>query len=1077
MTRTVFVSHRCAWPAGVALLGLASLLSGTTGCSRAAEPATGAVIVRCEPGRAGARSGLGPGDVAVGWQRADRRGPISSPFDLALVEQEEAPRGPVTLEVQHGRWRRRLAITAGKWGAEARPVLPPRLLAAWREADGLAGDAADAAGGAARWRALASELTASKRPAAGAWCRLKAAVALAEEGQRDEADDEVRTGAELITDPSRHGIYWEYAGDAFLQAKQKKLAVAAFTAALSLHRKENRNSCEVAFTLLRLCSTDQRSHRAEAEEALAIYRGVQGPGVNSAGALYELANADYFHGQFGAAEKSCREALYIMSREAPDAPLHGDILGRLGLAVLHQGDFEEALRFFQQELEVAERVTPASGRVGHALNDLGLVAKALGENQVARSWYLRGLEVFRGCRPGGVEVAGMLNNLGNVAMRDDDLADALHYHLQALAIRERLHPGGGDVAASLNNLGSIERQLGHSDSARRYLEQALALKRRLAPGSLTLANTLIELGMVAVAQQQLDEAGRLYAEALTIRGRLTPNSPQVAEALYLQGALALTERRLGDAERLWRRAISLVEQRQEGLDLSEDEQSRFGARYYQFYGGLARLLAREGRGEEAFELLERARSRALRAMVLASQAVPSGVPGRLWASYRRCLQQIDRLRAEVARQPPPAGRSTEDGPLVEELHSREGERDRMAAEIRTAAPRLARLRPVTAPTLDQVRAALEPGTVLLSYVVGKDELAFFVVGPAADTGGRLRVHFVPVGSSELKRRIEILLAFIARGRDNAAVDPALITQSRRLFQLLIEPAMERVGAAKRLLIVPDGPLRYAPFAALVLPGKDVCYLGARKPIFFSSSAGALLALRIRKKGRSRPGNGGLVAFGDPVYPRRSAAVRAYGLAPLAGSREEVERIAAGFGRDAHVYLGREATERRARSLTGTGGYLHFAVHACPDIRFPLQSALFLSMTRARDPQADDDGILHAWEVMDAVHCDAEVVTLSGCSTGSGERVEGEGLLGLVRAFQYAGARTVVASRWPVGDRATAALMERFYGGLRGGVPTAEALRRAQNALATAPVQLEDGQVLDARHPFHWAAFQVTGDWH
>ena len=82
------------------------------------------------------------------------------------------------------------------------------------------------------------------------------------------------------------------------------------------------------------------------------------------------------------------------------------------------------------------------------------------------------------------------------------------------------------------------------------------------------------------------------------------------------------------------------------------------------------------------------------------------------------------------------------------------------------------------------------------------------------------MHFVPVGSDELKRRIEILLAFIARGRDNAAVDPALITQSRRLFQLLIEPAIEEVGAAKRLLIVPDGPLRYAPFAALVLPEEE-----------------------------------------------------------------------------------------------------------------------------------------------------------------------------------------------------------------------------------------------------------------
>lgn len=1076
MTISVSFSRLRTWTARLALPGAVLGLAGATGCGRGPEPPAGAVVVRCEPGTAGARSGLEPGDVVVGWRRGDRRGPISSPIDLALVELEEAPRGRVTLEVRHGRWRRRLAVAAGEWGVDTRPTLGPELVAKWQDANDPTGSG-DGSGAVARWRALASKLAALKRPAASAWCWLKAAVVLAEAGRQDEAEEVLSASAELIADPTRRGVYWELAGDAFSRGGNRKLADTALTTALALHRSVDRRSCATAAALLGLCGTDHRSHRAEAAEALAIYRSVQGAGIGSAGALYELANADYFHGEFEAAETSCREALGIVSRQAPDTPLHCDILGRLGLAVFHQGDFEEARRLFQQELEVAERVAPATERVGHALNDLGLVAKTLGENHVARSWYLRGLEVFRACRPGGVEVAGMLNNLGNVAMRDDDLAGALHYHLQALAIRERLHPGGGDVAASLNNLGSIERQLSRYDSARRYLEQALLIKRRLAPATLTLANTLIELGTVAASERQLEEAASLYAEALAVRQRLLPGSPKVADVLYLQGGVALSDKRPGDAERLWRRAISLVEQRQEGLDLSEDELSRFGARYYQFYGGLARLLAREGRGEEGFELVEKARSRALRAMVLASQSVPSGVPGRLWASYRRCLQQIDRLRTELARQPPPAGRSTGDGPLVEELHGREGERDRLAAEIRAAAPRMARLGPVAPPTFDQVRAALEPGTVLLSYVVGKDELALLVVGSAADPGGRLRVHFVPVGSDELKQRIEILLAFIARGRDNAAVDPALITQSRRLFQLLIEPAMEEVGAAKRLLIVPDGPLRYAPFAALVLPEEDVRYLGAWKPIFFSSSAGALLALRIREKNRSQPGNGGLVAFGDPIYPRRSATVCAYGLAPLAGSREEVERIAAGFGRDAHVYLGREATERRARSLTGAGGYLHFAVHARPDIRFPLQSALFLSMTKGRDPQADDDGILHAWEVMDALHCDAEVVTLSGCSTGSGERVEGEGLLGLVRAFQYAGARTVVASRWPVGDRATAALMERFYGGLRAGVPTAEALRRAQNVLATAPVRLEDGKVLDARHPFHWAAFQVTGDWH
>ena len=498
MTISVSFSRLRTWTARLALPGAVLVLAGATGCGRGSEPPAGAVVVRCEPGNAGARSGLEPGDVVVGWRRGDRRGPISSPIDLALVELEEAPRGRVTLEVRHGRWRRRLAVAAGEWGVDTRPTLGPELVAKWQDAKDPTGSS-DGSGAVARWRALASKLAALKRPAASAWCRLEAAVVLAEAGRQDEAEEELSVGAKLIADPTRRGVYWELAGDAFSRGGNRKLADTALTTALALHRSVDRRSCAAAAALLELCGTDHRSHRAEAAEALAIYRSVQGAGIGSAGALYELANADYFHGEFEAAETSCREALGIVSRQAPDAPLHCDILGRLGLAVFHQGDFEEARRLFQQELEVAERAAPATERVGHALNDLGLVAKTLGENQVARSWYLRGLEVFRACRPGGVEVAGMLNNLGNVTMRDDDLAGALHYHLQALAIRERLHPDGGDVAASLNNLGSIERQLSHYDAARRYLEQALLLKRRLAPVTLTLANTLIELGTVAAS--------------------------------------------------------------------------------------------------------------------------------------------------------------------------------------------------------------------------------------------------------------------------------------------------------------------------------------------------------------------------------------------------------------------------------------------------------------------------------------------------------------------------------------------------------------------------------------------------
>ena len=134
-----------------------------------------------------------------------------------------------------------------------------------------------------------------------------------------------------------------------------------------------------------------------------------------------------------------------------------------------------------------------------------------------------------------------------------------------------------------------------------------------------------------------------------------------------------------------------------------------------------------------------------------------------------------------------------------------------------------------------------------------------------------------------------------------------------------------------------------------------------------------------------------------------------------------------------------------------------------------------------------------------MHLDADLVTLSACETAAGGgELGGEGLTGLTRAFQYAGARTVLASLWSIADGSTAELMTRFYRHLRAGLAKDEALQAAQgelirgearppheppNALARflaplyglAPAPRADAAAADLTHPYHWAAFQLTGD--
>ena len=248
-----------------------------------------------------------------------------------------------------------------------------------------------------------------------------------------------------------------------------------------------------------------------------------------------------------------------------------------------------------------------------------------------------------------------------------------------------------------------------------------------------------------------------------------------------------------------------------------------------------------------------------------------------------------------------------------------------------------------------------------------------------------------------------------------------------------------------------------------------------KPLHTALSA--TVYAELRKAARSASAAPTLVAFGDPVYPARAAGSasaarelptlvqRGYALSPLPATRAEVTAVSRAFGTHATIYLGADATESRAKSITRTT-YLHFATHGLLDSRSPLDSALALTLP-AEQRDGEENGMLQAWEILEQVRIDADLVTLSACETALGGDVAGEGLVGLTRAFHYAGARTVLGSLWRVADESTSDLMTRFYDGLRVGLTKDEALRRAQLTAIAKPA---------TRAPFHWAAFSLSGDW-
>ena len=198
---------------------------------------------------------------------------------------------------------------------------------------------------------------------------------------------------------------------------------------------------------------------------------------------------------------------------------------------------------------------------------------------------------------------------------------------------------------------------------------------------------------------------------------------------------------------------------------------------------------------------------------------------------------------------------------------------------------------------------------------------------------------------------------------------------------------------------------------------------------------------------------------------REYAERGFSLARLPYTRDEVLAIGKLFPvSQRQVFLGADAREEAVKSeKLDSYRFIHFASHGFLDERMPGRSGILLS----RAPQSADDGILQMGEIM-RLKMNADLVTLSACSTGLGKLVNGEGILGLTRAFFYAGSRNVVVSLWNVNDSATATLMESFYRGLNKGLPKNEAMRQARLTL------IHSTQAA-WQHPYFWAAFVIEGE--
>jgi CHAT domain-containing protein len=663
--------------------------------------------------------------------------------------------------------------------------------------------------------------------------------------------------------------------------------------------------------------------------------------------------------------------------------------------------------------------------------------------------------------PDGRDIALSLGSLGELALLRSDFATARDYLRRAQDIEEKLEPASLTSAEGLEGLARLEVMSGGDlATAEDLLRRALAIFEQEAPESLETSIVLRDLGEVVGRRGRMEEALALRRRALDLQSRLAPGSSEEAATLY---SLGRAERHAGRNEEGILdlcRAVDVLDRQRVRLGGTLEEKTSFEATLGQYYQACLEGRIELGQAAEAFHVLERSRARSFLALLADRDLRLPDLPPELAAERRRVDAEYERVQSELA--PLTAGRdSSEIERLTGELSDLRVRQQEISARIRSEAPRSAALQDPEPLDLAGARAALDPGTVLLEYAVGEERSWLFVVEPSG-----LSVFPVAAGAKALRKEVESFRLLLK----DPTSDPAKIrTAARRLYDLLVRPAEDKVAGARRLLVSPDGPLHTLAFAAL---RKGDRYLVERKPIHHVLSATVYAELARSRRPAAQAAEESLVAFGDPVYrpakPDRSAGsktqgvVRPRSLVRLPSSGREAKAIA-GLFPQSRVYLGADATEERVKSLGPETRLVHFACHGLLDERFPLNSALALSVPEPK-AEGQENGLLQAWEIFESVRLDADLVTLSACDTALGREMGGEGLIGLTRAFQYAGARSVLASLWSIADVSTARFMQSFYGNLRKGMSKDEALRAAQ---------IE--RIRDT-HPFYWAAFQLTGDW-
>jgi CHAT domain-containing protein/Tfp pilus assembly protein PilF len=741
----------------------------------------------------------------------------------------------------------------------------------------------------------------------------------------------------------------------------------------------------------------------------------------------------------------------------------------VGIVYSEIGELERATGYLEKALRIKEKVLGKDHPdIAIGYQNLGAIYYDMEKYDQAIGYYKKSEELLLDRFPDGhPELANVYANLGEAYTAKEAYEKALDYYYKDLNINmEQLdnnHPFIGDT---FTKIGRTYAMIKNYDTALIYYRRALKVfvpdytqeGRYQNPPFEQLAYPYLLLETLKLKGNTLQK----YAEQ-SGRQKLLDQSLQT----YLQGVELIDnlQRSYNREESKFVLRERSVEVYKKGFKTAYTLHQKTGDPEYKEY---AFYFAEKSRNQILLEQVQKLNARKL-----------ANLPDSLVHKEQHLQSRLTDLQAQISdlAVTPQKSDSLQRVTLQDSLFHVRKMLEQHVQHLESSYPKYYELKyePVVTRVEEIQQDLLSPEQTMVSYFFGEESLFALVISRNSFEIRDLGTDFV--SQQDIRNYRNAIL--------ETSSATAFAKSSNHLYNKLINPISDLISD-KDLLIIPDGMLHYLPFGSLVTNTvansntaqfQNLHYLIQDHIVSYAPSAGYL---HLSSQESNPKPNKQLAGFAPGFSELSSSEKRVLypdykrSLSSLPFSKKEVEELGdlfnsnSGFwsfltssSEQADMYVGDAASEDIFKNLPLENyRYIHLATHAYVSEEQPEQSGILF----AAPQDSGEDGTLHAAEIYN-LQLNAHLVTLSACETGIGTIAEGEGMMSLSRAFQYAGAQNLLVSLWQVSDRSTARLMVDFYKLNQQDFIMPAALREAKITM------INEGQY---SHPKYWALFIFIG---